>query len=224
MGPFILGQLDFLLRIVVAALCGAMIGYERTNRMKSAGIRTHLIVSIAAALMMVVSKHGFDDVLGRTGMGLDPSRIAAGVVSAVGFLGAGVIFVRKQNVSGITTAAGIWATVGVGMAIGAGMYVIGIAVAVLIVVVQVLLHKTSRFSKEPMSEQIVLELQGGDDPMRVLHEVLESRHIDVVSFKAKKLEKERLEIRLLVRYPEQYDVADILRLLNDIPNVKSVEI
>lgn len=104
-------QLEYSARILLAAVCGACIGYERTNRLKTAGIRTHVIVSLAAALMMIISKYGFSDILAVHNVGLDPSRIAAGVVTAIGFLGAGIIFVHNQSVSGLTTAAGIWATV-----------------------------------------------------------------------------------------------------------------
>ena len=104
-------ELEFLLRIILSIICGACIGFERETRLKTAGIRTHIIVSLGSALMMIISKYGFGDVLQSGNIGLDPSRIAAGIVTAVGFIGAGVIFVRNQTISGVTTAAGIWATV-----------------------------------------------------------------------------------------------------------------
>ena len=102
---------ELFLRVIVASVLGYMIGYERKNRDKSAGMRTHAIVALGAALMMVVSKYGFYDV-----EKVDSSRVAAQIVSGVGFLGAGVIFVRNNTVSGLTTAAGLWTTAGVGMA------------------------------------------------------------------------------------------------------------
>ena len=104
----------FFVRLILAAVCGGIIGYERTNRGKGAGIRTHSIVSLASCLMMLVSKYGFADmdVLG------DGSRIAAQVVSGVGFLGAGMIYFNgRHSVKGLTTAAGIWATSGIGLAL-----------------------------------------------------------------------------------------------------------
>ena len=103
---------ELFLRVIVASVLGYMIGYERKNRDKSAGMRTHAIVALGAALMMVVSKYGFYDV-----EKVDSSRVAAQIVSGVGFLGAGVIFVRNNTVSGLTTAAGLWTTAGVGMAV-----------------------------------------------------------------------------------------------------------
>ena len=89
-----LTQLEFLLRIFVAMICGGLIGLERERRVKSAGLKTHMIVSVGAALMMIVSKYGFWDVLVLDNIKLDPSRVAAGIVSAIGFLGAGIIFTR----------------------------------------------------------------------------------------------------------------------------------
>lgn len=138
MGPEIW---ECLLRLGLSALFGGIIGIERESRLKGAGIRTHLIVSFASCMMMLVSKYGFYDMLGYGAVKLDPSRIAAGLVAAIGFLGAGTIFARKRGVTGLSTAAGLWATVGVGMSVGAGMYLIGSVGAVFIVVVQHALHR-----------------------------------------------------------------------------------
>lgn len=95
MQAFLWQQGEFLLRILLAGVCGAMIGYERKSRNKEAGIRTHMIVAMGAALIMIVSKYGFGDLLGKEGVALDPSRIAAQIVTGVGFLGAGMIFCIK---------------------------------------------------------------------------------------------------------------------------------
>ena len=129
-------ELECFVRIALSAVCGGLVGLERERRFKSAGIRTHLIVALSAALMTVLSKYGFADVVGG-GVQVDASRVAAGVVCAIGFLGAGVIFLRRDVISGVTTAAGLWATVGVGMAIGAGWYFTGVASTVLIVAFQI---------------------------------------------------------------------------------------
>lgn len=102
-------QMLYLARILLAGCCGALIGYERKNRQKEAGIRTHFIVAVGSSLLMILSKYGFFDMAVQG----DGSRIAAQVVSGVGFLGAGMIMIRRHNISGLTTAAGIWATSGV---------------------------------------------------------------------------------------------------------------
>ena len=112
--PELMQQGEYLLRVFVAMILGLLIGNERKNRNKSAGLRTHAIVALGSSLMMVVSKYGFWDVAQGDG-----ARLAAQVVSGVGFLGAGMIFVRNNLVSGLTTAAGIWTTAGVGLTVGA---------------------------------------------------------------------------------------------------------
>ena len=123
--------MEFVLRLLLAGVLGAVIGLDREYRAKEAGYRTHFLVSLGSALIMIVSQHAFKDVLGETGVGLDPSRIAAQVVSGIGFLGAGTIILNKQMVRGLTTAAGIWATAAIGLAVGGGMYGLGISATVL---------------------------------------------------------------------------------------------
>ncbi|RWR03676.1 methyltransferase [[Pantoea] beijingensis] len=118
--------MDLLLRIALAGALGGLIGLERQLRAKEAGLRTHILVGIGSAMFMIVSKYGFDDILSQTHIGLDPSRIAAQVVSGMGFLGAGTIIIQKQIVKGLTTAAGLWVTAAIGLVIGSGMYEIGI--------------------------------------------------------------------------------------------------
>lgn len=125
-------ELFYLIRVLVALLLGFAIGIERKMRYKEAGIRTHAIVSAGACLMVVISKYGFPNA--------DGARIAAQIVSGIGFLGAGIIMYRRDSLRGITTAAGIWATAGIGMAVGAGMYVIAVGSAALIILLQCLLH------------------------------------------------------------------------------------
>ncbi len=129
--------LEWLLRIAVAAICGAFIGIERSRRFKDAGIRTHCVVSMSAAVFMIISKYAFIDLVGNT----DGSRIASQVVTGISFIGAGAIFKNGSLIRGITTAAGIWATSAIGMAIGSGLYIIGIFATIGLLFVQFLMHK-----------------------------------------------------------------------------------
>ncbi|MFR1170202.1 MAG: MgtC/SapB family protein, partial [Coprobacillus cateniformis] len=134
--PSIVIHWEWFLRILIAGMCGAFIGYERRNRNKEAGIRTHSIIALGAALIMIVSKYGFPDV-----NEYDAARMAAQIVSGVGFLGAGVIFVRHGTVSGLTRAAGMWATAGAGSCIGAGLYDVGIMATLCVAGLQFIFHK-----------------------------------------------------------------------------------
>ena len=135
-------QGELMLRLVLACILGIAVGFERTNRNKMAGIRTHAVVMFGSALIMIVSKYGFYDIASYDG-----SRIASQIVSGVGFLGAGMIFVKDdKSISGLTTAAGIWAATGIGMCVGAGQYVLSITSTILLILMQEMLHRIRFFS------------------------------------------------------------------------------
>lgn len=112
--------------LVLAFVLSALIGLEREFRQKSAGLRTHTLVGLSAALFMLISKYGFTDILAANRVVLDPSRVAAQVVSGIGFIGGGLIFVQRSNVRGLTTAAGVWATAGVGLAAGGNLPILAV--------------------------------------------------------------------------------------------------
>jgi putative Mg2+ transporter-C (MgtC) family protein len=114
--------------LAMAFMLSALIGLEREIRHKSAGLRTHTLVGFAAALIMLVSKYGFGDVLADNRVVLDPSRVAAQIVTGIGFIGGGLIFVRRDSVRGLTTAAIVWLTTAVGMACGAGLPILALVV------------------------------------------------------------------------------------------------
>lgn len=121
---------DLVARLALTLGLCFCIGLEREIRQKSAGLRTHTLVGLGAAIAMMVSKYGFADVIDHSGVSLDPSRVAAQIVSGVGFIGAGIIFVRRGSVRGLTTAAIVWVSAMIGMACGAGLYVLAVAGAV----------------------------------------------------------------------------------------------
>ena len=184
----VLQQLEFFFRILVASACGACIGVERSKRLKEAGIRTHVIVCCGAALMMIVSKYGFADLVVHTAEGVadfpgvrgaDPSRVAAQVVSGVSFLGAGVIFKHGNTVKGLTTAAGVWATAGIGLAVGSGLYVLGIYSTAVIILMQYLMH---HFPYGADAQLLHVEFSVREDQTfrTAFHAYADKRHIQVV--------------------------------------------
>lgn len=129
-------ELEFILRIFVAALLGGIIGLEREYRAKEAGFRTHFLVALGSALFMIVSAYGFEGAMLTPEHRWDVSRVASQVVSGIGFIGAGtIIFHKSENVvRGLTTAAGLWVTAAIGLACGGGMYVLSIASTFLVLV------------------------------------------------------------------------------------------
>lgn len=221
---YLFTQLDYLLRILGAVLCGFVVGFERENHLKTAGIRTHTIVALASALMMIISKYGFFDILNMKNMGLDPSRIAAGVVTAIGFLGAGIIFTRKMNVSGLTTAAGIWATVGIGMAFGAGMYVLGLLSTLLMILLQYLLHRKFRFIKSPTVQQITIRMDTQEDMKEILEHTFSIQKLKIVSMKVIRIDEAVLEMKLSVVFPDNYSYSDVIDLIRENPKIQSIDI
>ena len=133
----------FIVRMLVSIVCGFAIGLERKSRSKEAGIRTHAIVCLASCLFMILSKYLtaplFSDISGNSFDG-DATRIAAQVVTGIGFLGAGIIMYRRDVMHGLTTAAGIWATAAIGMAIGGGFIVTGVCATAIILLLQLVFH------------------------------------------------------------------------------------
>lgn len=125
---------NLVLRLLVAGMLGAVIGLDREYRAKEAGFRTHFLVSLGSALFMIISQFGFAEMARANGANYDGARVAAQIVSGIGFLGAGTIIFHKQFIRGLTTAAGMWATAGIGMAVGGGMYFIGVASTVLVLI------------------------------------------------------------------------------------------
>lgn len=184
----------WVLQLLVATLCGIIIGFERTTRYKEAGIRTHAIVALGAALLMLISKFGFPE-SGET----DSARIAAQIVSGIGFLGAGMILVRRNTVSGLTTAAGIWTTSAVGMAIGAGMFILGIATTLIVVSIQILFHSTwfQRYDRPSDPLTVVLD---GTDPQPILRFV-KMQDVEITSYRVREDENGHYELEMYLRFP-----------------------
>lgn len=222
-------QVELFLRLIIAAFCGALIGYERTNRGKEAGIRTHTIVTIASCLMMIISQYGFEDFFTNfnvpgVDMRLDPSRIAAQIVSGIGFLGAGMIFIQKNVVTGLTTAAGIWAVAGIGMAIGSGMYALGIICTVIIVILQMLLHKSSKFTGSHAESQITVVLSDNSDEIDAFLSELNDNDMTIMGINYKKQEEDKIEITLTVAHEKLVDKVDFMKKMLENKSIYSVKI
>ena len=210
-------QVEYLVRIFVAACLGLLIGSERKNRNKSAGIRTHVIVALGAALIMVVSKYGFMDVEKA-----DAARVAAQVVSGIGFLGAWVIFVRNNLVNGLTTAAGIWATAGVGLALGSGMYVVGISSALLVLFIQFVMHRIAYFADVASGGLIRMTLVKREGIVQSMEDYLQREKLSVISVKINKTKKDEVKLEFDVVFPPGYKKTKLLARLVEMDDVLAV--
>lgn len=212
--------LDFALRLFVAGAMGVLIGLEREYRAKEAGYRTHFLVALGSALMMIVSQYGFTEVLKTDLIRVDPSRIAAQVVSGIGFIGAGTIILQKQIVRGLTTAAGIWATSGIGLAVGAGMYAIGIAATLLVLLG---LETLSFFFKSIGLRNMMIDFSTDDkEAIKRVSQVFNTRNYIVVSYEMKEVPlngKICYHVSMVVKAKRMNEEGLLLLFLQDFPDI-----
>lgn len=214
---------DLLLRIALAGLLGGLIGLERQLRAKEAGLRTHILVGIGSAMFMIVSKYGFEDILLESHVALDPSRIAAQVVSGMGFLGAGTIIIQKQIVKGLTTAAGMWVTAAIGLVIGSGLYEIGIYGAFLtLVVLEVFRQLSNRLLSRHCGLLVKLSPQSVSRVFTMLQTM--SIRFDFRSLKENPSEDKAWELFLVLTLRPRKSISNLCPEILKIEGVKSVAI
>ena len=186
-------HVEWFVRILIAAICGCCIGYERSSRNKGAGIRTHAILALGSAFKNI-----------------DGSRLAAQIVSGVGFLGAGVIFVRHGTVSGLTTAAGMWATSGVGMCIGCGLYDLGIISTFLIVGLQTLFHRGFFLRMTQNTIKVRLEVLYRKNLIYDIENLFSNNNLNIIDIKYEK-RSEIVIMEIEIKFPsknEKYNLTN----------------
>lgn len=218
-----LSIVDAIIRLGVAMILGMVVGIERARNEHSAGMRTYAVVSMASALIMLVSIYGLPMVEGRP---QDPGRIAAQVVSGIGFLGAGVIFMRRNVVHGLTTAASLWAVSGVGLAAGGGMLVTGSIATVFLLLISGGLRPVKKrlFHQEAEEHRIRLHLTDTSSVIRDIRDMsgkspgFSISSLDLESTVDKK--KTVLEIRIRVQDPD--DAIDIVEKMENLPGVDRI--
>lgn len=215
---------EYMLRLVVACLCGACVGFERSRRFKDAGVRTHVMVTLGAALIMLVSKYGFQDIPALEMMKVDASRVASNVVTGVGFLGAGVIFFKGTSIKGLTTAAGIWTTAGIGLALGSGMYFVGIMSAIIMIIAQFFLHRVLKSVDSYSTSEMSVTL---DDEPGVIEEFKNQLEEDNLVIQACKIIKNSEEgiisLKATVRMPHDMEFEDVVKIVENNTKIKSIE-
>ena len=209
------GELHSLLNILLAVLLGFAIGYERKLRYKEAGIRTHTIVCVGSALIMVVSKYGFSDI-----QEYDASRVAAQIVSGIGFLGAGIIIYRKHEIHGLTTAAGVWATAGVGMAAGAGMYVVAAGAAVVIIGVQCIFHIKCRLFRTKKYFQVKICFTSGGTENDTIKELFQTDRFNRLVIERKGGET---VYHATLNTDREYSSQKLSQIMTEHPFIRSIE-
>lgn len=173
---------EILFRLFLASVFGGLIGLERERKDWTAGMRTHMMVSLGSALIMMVSSFGFSDVLGRENIVLDPSRIAAQVVSGIGFIGAGtILFMNKGRIRGLTTAAGLWTVAAIGLATGSGMYLAaGTATVFALIILWAMQPLERRITQKFKQKTLSIEAKASANTKDILAQ-FEENHVPFVS-------------------------------------------
>ena len=216
--------LDQMAMLAVAFVLSAAIGLERELRSKSAGLRTHTIVGVGAALFMIVSKYGFFDVLEANLVRLDPSRVAGQVVSGIGFIGAGLIFLRRDAVQGLTSAAVVWLTAAVGMAAGAGLWPVATATVVAFYVVTFgfppLMRILPRGTLAPVRLQVTY--RDGEGALRTIMEELTTHAYTVESLDVRRVSEGLVEVAMEVQ--GKGDLHDLLSALPGRSGIESLHV
>jgi putative Mg2+ transporter-C (MgtC) family protein len=217
---------DMLLRLLVAALLGSIIGWERERRQWTAGLRTHMMVSLGSALIMLVSAYGFQDVVGKPGITLDPSRVAAQVVSGIGFLGAGTIFfLRNEVVKGLTTAAGLWTVAAIGLAVGGGLYIEAVSTTfIALIILTVFKPFENKFFKKNRYRNIRMVLSQKQVDFKAIEKVLNANDIQ---FKEISLSggdgSDEIKITIQKLFKQQETVLTVIAELKKINGVQGVD-
>ena len=211
MEEYLMNDGVFLFQLICAGLCGMAVGIERQSRMKSAGVRTHFVVAMASALMMIVSKYGFLDVISINGASVDVSRVAAGIISGIGILGGGLIFIGKQGlVSGMTT--------------GARMYVLGFEGTILILLMQYLFHRKFTIFKEPLRAQTIFMVDDEGENVDTIIKRLEAMGIEVSRIKIEKKDENNFQLKCDIILPRKMERDDFTSRIEEISNLISYEV
>ncbi|MGH8149167.1 MAG: MgtC/SapB family protein [Steroidobacteraceae bacterium] len=207
--------------LALALVLSSLIGLERELRVKSAGLRTHAVVGVAAALIVLVSKYGFGDIILRDQIVLDPSRIAAQIVSGIGFIGGGLIFVQRDIVRGLTTAAIVWLTAAVGMACGAGLPLLAVYVTALHFLV---VYGYGRVERRMLAERAELHVQytPGQGTVEKIMQMCSGRGYSIQELETAPSEADAETRAIHVHLSGRHGVESLLVALGDIKSVVSV--
>jgi len=216
---------DIIIRILVGALLGAAVGLERELNDQPAGLRTHIILVVGATLAMVLSVNlGY--LFARPGLPADPARLAAQVISGIGFLGAGAILRFGYNVKGLTTATSLWTMAIVGLAVGAGYYLVGLITTSIMLVVLVFLHIfKNRFVNTSATRYLSIEIDFSKGVVRSLRKIIHNLSESVSSFTIQRsVKNKRVRIQAVARFARDQDLEGLIDTISDVEGVRHIKI
>ena len=220
-----ISELQIALRVLVSAVLGAIVGLERERSDQPAGLRTNMVLVIGATLAMVLSINlGY--LYAKPGTSADPARLAAQVISGIGFLGAGAILRFGYNVKGLTTASSLWTMAIVGMTVGAGYYLIGVFATVLMLIVLALLNVIEkRFLRTSIARYISIEVNFRKGVVKTIRHIVEEFAVSISNFTIQKhVKDERLRIQVGAGIDRDQQLEDLIETLSDVDGVRSLRV
>jgi len=231
--PWFITEYEILIRLMVALLLGGMVGFEREQHNHAAGFRTNILVCVGACLMMLLSIYGFSDFVNEWNVRVDPARLAAAVITGVGFLGAGTILFTGKKISGLTTAASLWVVAAIGLAVGAGFYFASGAVTVMVLLTLWLFNKLEqRFIRNKKEYIIHLLCDDRAALMKTTQEKLKEHRValhkltlaDADSSKLEHVEEFKQKLIMITLYVdiERKQNEAMLSLVHDLKQVEGV--
>ncbi|MBS1730179.1 MAG: MgtC/SapB family protein [Bacteroidetes bacterium] len=214
---------EILIRLALASVFGALVGLERERRDRTAGMRTHMMVCVGSTLVMLVSAFGFSDVLGTPHIDLDPSRIAAQVISGIGFIGAGTILFSKQGtIRGLTTASGLWTVAAIGLATGGGMYFAALATTIIALIILWGLQSIEvKFSQKFKQKTLRVVTKPNVDLGEILDKILDQDKIEMSSLFIDKSTDEYI-IQIKLEDSNSSKIINCITELQNSPTIKEV--
>ncbi len=217
-------EIEMLVRLLGAAFLGSLIGLERERLLWAAGIRTHMLVCVGSCLIMIVSQYGFASILTQDHVVLDPSRVAAQVVSGIGFLGAGAILARGEIVRGLTTAASIWTVAAIGLAVGGGLYLAaGASTIIILIILAGIKPLEEAYRARNQSCQLKIEVENGSLSPEALREALGLRPAQVKRYLVNGRNADGIdEVVALVTKISSHDMATFPEKLKELDGVREV--
>lgn len=221
----LLSNVETIERLLAAALLGSLIGFERERLLWAAGIRTHMVVCVGACLFMIVSAFGFATSLTQEHVSLDPSRVAAQVVSGIGFLGAGAILARGEIVRGLTTAASIWTVAAIGLAVGGGLYfAAGVSTAIILVILAGVKPLEEAYRDRNQTCRLHIETVRGALTPELLKETLKVRTGQIKRFHAKARDTQADELTVILSRMSSKDISAVVQKIKAMTGVTEVNI
>jgi putative Mg2+ transporter-C (MgtC) family protein len=212
---------DILIRLFLSCILGGIIGYERESLNRPAGFRTHILVCIGATVVMILNIY-----LVRTYseyVNLDPGRFGAAVISGIGFLGAGTIIRQGANVTGLTTAASLWACACIGLAIGAGVFELGIIAAILVIVILAAFARfEGKFTPKKFKGDLILEINSRPGQIGLIGNILGKHNVKIMNIEIQNIDDYRAEINLQLFYPKKVDFSKLIEDFYSLEGINKV--